>query len=101
MGYEIGGTNVSIKRQVEDARTDVYAAKKDVLQIATSLVKMARIISDGSGRFGGFPEQHKAKLKHYIEELKTISPEIQKADEEGRVDVKQVDRQIKESAQPK
>ena len=64
--------------------------------MATNLIKMVFVLSDGSGRLGGIPEEHRAKLHEYAEALKPyleddnndlfrdIQPTIENLDKQNR-----------------
>lgn len=83
LDFRISGANVA----VEKAKSEVYAARADVVEIANTLVKMSAIVADGSGRLGGFPAEHQAKVDEYIRNLRTILI--------GDID-KQVDADVRE-----
>lgn len=68
LDFRISGANVA----VEKAKSELYAARADVVEIANTLVKMSAIVADGSGRYGGFPEVHKAKVNEYIRNLRAL-----------------------------
>lgn len=64
-------------------RAAAEEAKKDVADLAENMTKLAYVIIDGSGRWGGVPKQHINKINEYKNALKkylppTIDDEIKK-----------------------
>jgi len=84
LDYRITGGNVGVER----AKNEVYAVRKEVVEIANTLVKMSAVVADGSGRYGGFPKEHQDKVNEYIQNLRgMLSKDI---DQQVHNDVEEV-----------
>ena len=88
--YRITGSTVGIERALQQ----INASKKEISVVAETLVKMAAVIADGGGRFGGMPDVHQQQIEKYKESLQEyLGPNL---DNEIRNTIQQLDFQIKE-----
>lgn len=76
LDIRIAAPNVSVER-IEKVRNEVFATKQDIAQIAGLVIKSAFVLSDGSSRFGGTPQEHRAKLEEYARELAVLTRQNQ------------------------
>ena|SRR5437879_3319686 len=63
--------------QAADARAERRAAeslRKDIGVVAANVTKMAFVLADGSGRFGGVSDVHVAAIKRYEEAMRAYLP---------------------------
>ena len=63
--------------QAVDARAERRAAealRKDINTVAEQVTKMAFVVADGSGRFGGFPKVHLEQVERYREAMRPYLP---------------------------
>ncbi len=72
LDLRITGSNVSLEK-IETARTQVVATKDEIAKIAGLVIKSAFVLSDGSSRFGGTPQEHKTKLEEYASQLAALT----------------------------
>lgn len=68
LDYRITGGSVGVER----AMNEVFAVRAEVVETANAMVKLSAIIADGTGRWGGFPEEHQAKVDEYIQNLRML-----------------------------
>jgi hypothetical protein len=68
LDFRITGGTVGIER----ARNEVYAVRAEVEEIANTLVKISAMVADGSGRWGGFPAEHRSKIDEYTQSLRAL-----------------------------
>ena len=64
---------------IEEIRKDVDNQRKSLVLLAETATKMAFVLADGSGRFGGFPDPHLRQIKAYQASIKDyLSPNLDK-----------------------
>ena len=66
LGFKITGSNIGIEKTVEKINT----AKKDVSKVTETFIKIAHVLADGTGRYGGVPQEHLDQIKKYQNSLK-------------------------------
>jgi hypothetical protein len=74
------GQVTKIKQEaIDDIRRDVESQKKALTDVAGTMTKMAFVLADGSGRWGGFPETHLKQIQQYRASLhQYIDPNLDK-----------------------
>lgn len=78
---------------LEEIRKDVEKQKKSLAQLAEIATKMAFILADGSGRYGGFPEPHLRQIKVYKASISDyLDPNL---DKEINQTIKRLEQEIK------
>ena len=67
------------KEAIDDIHKDVENQKKALTNVAETMTKMAFVLADGSGRWGGFPESHLKQIQEYRASLhQYIDPNLDK-----------------------
>jgi len=78
---------------IEEMRKDVENQKKSLALLAETATKMAFVLADGSGRWGGFPEPHLRQIKAYQASIKDyLSPNLDKEIDET---IRRLEQEIK------
>ena len=78
---------------IEEIQRDVENQKKSLARLAETETKMAFVLADGSGRFGGFPELHLRQIRAYQASIKDyLSPDLDKEIDET---IRRLDQEIK------
>lgn len=73
--YKITGTNLGIEKAIQEINT----SKREISQVAETLIKMSAVMADGAGSWGGPSKYHKQQIKKYKESLQDyISPDLDK-----------------------
>jgi hypothetical protein len=81
LGYRITGTNIGI----EEARKEIETSKKEISTVATTLLKITYLVADGSGRWGGMPQEHLDEIRKLQSSLHNYLPEDLEKDVQKRV----------------
>lgn len=71
--YLVCISNVTIsgdKIAIQKARQEINQSKDEIIKITSDLIKIAHIISDGSGRIGGMPKGHLDEIKNIQDSLR-------------------------------
>jgi hypothetical protein len=90
-----GGATVSAF-QAADARAERRAAeslRRDISLVAANVTKMAFVLANGSGRFGGPSDVHIAVIKRYEEAMRPYLP--QDLDREIERTLRELDAEIR------
>ena len=67
------------KDAIQEIQKDVENQKKSLALIAETAIKMAFVLADGLGRYGGFPKPHLRQIKAYQASIKDyINPNLDK-----------------------
>jgi len=92
---KIGGT-VNIEtaaKEVNDARNQVLATKKEVNEIGQILLETSYLILDGEGRYGGMPKGHKdAVLKQSAKLEELLQPSFPSARDKAKAMVRELNK---------
>lgn len=79
---------------LEEIRIDVKSQKASLTFVTETFVKMAAVLADGAGRFGGIPADHQQKLREYKDSIKSfLSPSLDQEITEVLIDLDQKARQ--------
>lgn len=67
---EIDLKNLKLKlSEFKEIQKDIYVAKKDVIGMAKDIIEISYLLADGSGRYGGMPEEHLDEINKVKDEL--------------------------------
>jgi hypothetical protein len=71
LGWRVTGKGMSFE-QAQQVKQEMLATKAEVADMIQLLTKMAAVVADGAGRFGGFPSAHHDQLEVYRRQLTPI-----------------------------
>jgi hypothetical protein len=63
--------------QARDARQERIATetlRRDISSVAANVTRMAFVVADGLGRWGGVPDVHRRRLEEYRDAMRTVLP---------------------------
>jgi hypothetical protein len=78
--------------ETRNERVAASKALQDTRNVANNVIKMSYVVADGSGRFGGIPQEHLNKIKEYENKLKPMLDS--NLDNEINADIKEINNQI-------
>ena len=90
------------KKQIIDTKEEILKMRENLLKTTNINLKIAAILADGAGRWGGFPDTHLRKIDEYSKELeKTIGLNYPKVKNEIADTLKILNKEIQEKSKNK
>lgn len=87
---EIDFKNLTLRlSEYREIQKDIYVAKKDITGTTKDIIEISYLLADGSGRWGGIPEEH-------IDEINKIRDELFKKLSISSNEIVEIEKKVKE-----